>query len=283
MTSQIKTFFLLAVLTSIILFLGGMMGGRAGLMFAFIFAVVMNVGSYWYSDKIVLSMYHAQELTPADSPLLHRIVEELAANAGIPKPRIYLVPQESPNAFATGRNPENAVVAVTSGIMKILSPEELRGVIAHEMGHITNRDILIQSIAAVLGSAIMMIANMIQWATIFGFGRGDDDDGVNPFAAFALALIAPVAATLVQMAISRSREYLADETGARISHDPKALAGALYKLDAMARNVPLNASPATENMFIVSPFSGGSMANWFSTHPPIEDRIARLNAMASGR
>lgn len=283
MTSQIKTFFLLAVLTSIILFLGGVLGGRAGLMLAFIFALAMNVGSYWYSDKIVLSMYRAQELTPGDSPQLHRMVEELAANAGIPKPRIYLVPQDSPNAFATGRNPENAVVAVTSGIMRILSPEELRGVIAHEIGHITNRDILIQSIAAVMASAIMMIANMVQWATLFGFGGSDDEDGINPIAAFALALIAPVAATLVQMAISRSREYLADETGARISQDPAALAGALHKLDATARNVPLDATPATENMFIVNPFSGQNMANWFSTHPPIEDRISRLMAMASGR
>ncbi|WP_027177677.1 zinc metalloprotease HtpX [Maridesulfovibrio bastinii] len=281
MTSQIKTFFLLAVLTAIILFLGGILGGRAGLMFAFIIAMVMNLGSYWYSDKIVLSMYKAEELTPGDSPQLHKMVEELAANAGIPKPRIFLVPQDSPNAFATGRNPENAVVAVTSGIMRILSPEELRGVLAHEIGHITNRDILIQTVAAVMASAIMMIANMIQWATLFGFGGSDDDEGVNPIAAIAIAMIAPIAATLVQMAISRSREYLADETGARISHDPKALAGALYKLDATARNRPMNAAPATENMFIVNPFSGGNMANWFSTHPPIEDRIARLNSMAS--
>jgi heat shock protein HtpX len=281
MTSQIKTFFLLAVLTAIILFLGGILGGRAGLMFAFILAMVMNLGSYWYSDKIVLSMYKAEELTPGDSPQLHKMVEELAANAGIPKPRIFLVPQDSPNAFATGRNPENAVVAVTSGIMRILSPEELRGVLAHEIGHITNRDILIQTVAAVMASAIMMIANMIQWATLFGFGGSDDDEGVNPIAAIAIAMIAPIAATLVQMAISRSREYLADETGARISHDPKALAGALYKLDATARNRPMNAAPATENMFIVNPFSGGNMANWFSTHPPIEDRIARLNSMAS--
>lgn len=282
MTSQIKTFFLLAVLSSFILFLGGMLGGKAGLIIAFGLALFMNVGSYWYSDKLVLKMYRAQELAQGDAPQLHRMVEELAANAGIPKPRLYLVPQESPNAFATGRNPENAVVAVTSGIMRILSPEELRGVIAHELGHVANRDILVQSIAAVMATTVMMIANMLQWATIFGFG-GDDEEGGNPLAALAIAIVAPIAATLVQMAISRSREYLADEAGARISGDPRALAGALHKLDATARNVPLDASPATENMFIVNPLSGGNMAKLFSTHPPIEDRIARLNSMASGR
>lgn len=280
MTSQIKTFFLLAALTAIILFLGGAMGGKTGLIIAFVLAMFMNVGSYWYSDKIVLSMYKARQLSANDAPQVHAMVEELAANAGIPSPRLYVIDQESPNAFATGRNPENAVVAVTSGIMRILTPEELRGVIAHEIGHIANRDILIQSVAAVLAGAIMMIANMMQWAAIFGFGSDDEDGGVNPLAAIALAIIAPVAATLIQMAISRSREYLADSTGAAISHDPKALASALYKLDATARNIPMDANPATENMFIISPFSGGNMANWFSTHPSTEERISRLMAMA---
>lgn len=279
MTSQIKTFFLLAALTAIILFLGGMMGGRTGLVIAFALAMFMNVGSYWYSDKIVLSMYKARQLSPNDAPQVYSMVEEMAANAGIPTPRLYVIDQDSPNAFATGRNPENAVVAVTSGIMRILTPDELRGVIAHEIGHIANRDILIQSVAAVLAGAIMMIANMMQWAAIFGFGN-DDEEGVNPIAAIALAIIAPVAATLIQMAISRSREYLADSTGARISNDPKALASALYKLDANARNLPMDANPATENMFIVNPFSGGNMANWFSTHPSTEERIARLMAMS---
>ena len=282
MTSQIKTFFLLAALTSIILFLGGMMGGRTGMIIAFGLAMFMNVGSYWYSDKIVLSMYKARQLSVNDAPKVYAMVEELAANAGIPTPRLYVIDQDSPNAFATGRNPENAVVAVTSGIMRILTPEELRGVIAHEIGHITNRDILIQSVAAVLAGAIMMIANMMQWAAIFGFASDDEDGGVNPIAAIALAIIAPVAASLIQMAISRSREYLADSTGARISNDPKALASALYKLDATARNIPMDANPATENMFIVNPFSGGNMANWFSTHPSTEERIARLMAMARG-
>ncbi|WP_319763950.1 zinc metalloprotease HtpX [Maridesulfovibrio sp.] len=281
MTSQIKTFFLLAALTAIILFLGGMMGGRTGLVIAFGLAMFMNVGSYWYSDKIVLSMYKARQLSANDAPQVHAMVQELAANAGIPAPRLFVVDQDSPNAFATGRNPENAVVAVTSGIMRILTPEELRGVIAHEIGHITNRDILIQSVAAVLAGAIMMIANMMQWAAIFGFGGDDEDGGTNPFAAILVAILAPVAASLIQMAISRSREYLADSTGARISCDPKALASALYKLDATARNIPMDANPATENMFIVNPFSGGNMANWFSTHPSTEDRISRLMAMAA--
>ncbi|WP_320172010.1 zinc metalloprotease HtpX [Maridesulfovibrio sp.] len=279
MTSQIKTFFLLAALTAIILFLGSMMGGRTGLVIAFAFAIFMNVGSYWYSDKIVLSMYRARQLSASDAPMVHSMVQELAANAGIPAPRLYVIEQDSPNAFATGRNPENAVVAVTSGIMRILTPEELRGVIAHEIGHITNRDILIQSVAAVLAGAIMMIANMMQWAAIFGFGN-DDEEGSNPIAAIALAIVAPIAASLIQMAISRSREFLADSTGARISHDPKALASALYKLDATVRNLPMDANPATENMFIVNPFSGGNMANWFSTHPTTEERISRLMAMA---
>ena len=279
MTSQIKTFFLLAALTGIILFLGGMMGGRTGLVIAFGLAMFMNVGSYWYSDKIVLSMYKARQLSANDAPQVHAMVKELAANAGIPTPRLYMVDQDSPNAFATGRNPENAVVAVTSGIMRILTPEELRGVIAHEIGHIANRDILIQSVAAVLAGAIMMIANMMQWAAIFGFGGDDEEGGTNPFAAILIAILAPVAASLIQMAISRSREYLADSTGAQISNDPKALASALYKLDATARNIPMDANPATENMFIVNPFSGGNMANWFSTHPSTEDRINRLMSM----
>ncbi|CCO22683.1 zinc metalloprotease HtpX [Maridesulfovibrio hydrothermalis] len=281
MTSQIKTFFLLAALTGIIMFLGGAMGGRTGLVIAFALAMFMNVGSYWYSDKIVLSMYKARQLSPSDAPQVHAMVVELAANAGIPTPRLYVIDQDSPNAFATGRNPENAVVAVTSGIMRILTPEELRGVIAHEIGHIANRDILIQSVAAVLAGAIMMIANMMQWAAIFGFGGDDEEGGVNPIAAIGLAIIAPIAATLIQMAISRSREYLADATGAHISHDPKALASALYKLDATARNIPMDANPATENMFIVNPFSGGKMANWFSTHPATEERISKLMAMAN--
>lgn len=279
MTSNIKTVLLLGLLTGLLMLLGGAMGGRAGLMIAFGLAMLMNVGSYWYSDKLVLSMYKARELSRGDAPHIHSVVEQLAAEAGIPKPRIYLVPQEQPNAFATGRNPENAVVAVTSGIVRILNPEELKGVLAHEIGHIVNRDILIQTIAAVLGGAIVFIANMLQWTAIFGIGS-DDDEGANPIAAIAMAILAPIAATLIQMAISRSREYLADETGARLSHNPMSLASALNKLDSAAKQVPLKGSPATENMFIVSPFSGAQAAKLFSTHPPMEERIRRLKAMA---
>jgi len=279
MTSQIKTALLLGLLTALILLIGRAMGGAAGLAIAFVLALVMNVGSYWFSDRIVLSMYRAKELAPHDAPGLHSLVGELAANAGLPKPRIYLIPQEAPNAFATGRNPERGVVAVTSGIMSMLSTDELRGVLAHELGHIRNRDILIQSVAAVLGGAVMMLANMLQWAAIFGGGR-DDDEGANPLAALALAIIAPFAAMLIQMAISRSREYLADAAGAQISGRPLALASALGKLDAYSRKIPMRANPATENMFIVSPFAGARAANWFSTHPPTEERIRRLREMA---
>ncbi|QJB56351.1 zinc metalloprotease HtpX [Pseudodesulfovibrio sp. zrk46] len=282
MTSQIKTVLLLGLLTGLLMMLGGAMGGRAGLVLAFGFAMVMNVGSYWYSDKIVLKMYKAQELSPGDAPHIHRVVEEMAQAAGIPKPRIFLIPQDSPNAFATGRNPENAVVAVTRGIVNILSPDELKGVLAHELGHIANRDILIQTVAAVLAGAIVFIANMLQWTAIFGFGN-DDEEGGNPIAALAMAFLAPIAAGLIQMAISRSREYLADDTGARLAGNPLHLAGALGKLDSASKQVPMEGSPATENMFIVAPFSGKRAASLFATHPPIEDRIARLRAMAEGR
>lgn len=285
MTSQIKTALLLGLLTVLICIVGQAMGGRTGLVIAFGLALAMNVGSYWFSDKIVLSMYKARELSPADAPGLHAMVEELARNGNIPKPRIMIVPQDAPNAFATGRDPEHGVVAVTQGIMRLLSPEELRGVIAHELGHIKNRDILVQSIAAVLGGAVMMMANMLQWASIFGGTRGDDEEGggTGVLGGLLMAILAPIAASLIQMAISRSREYLADATGAQLSGTPLALAGALGKLDAYARQIPMNASPATENMFIVNPFAGLSMASLFSTHPPTEERIRRLRDMAGGR
>lgn len=281
MTSQIKTVLLLGLLTGLLMFLGGLMGGRVGLFLAFGFAMLMNVGSYWYSDKIVLKMYKARELSPGDAPHIHAVVEEMSRAAGIPKPRLVLIPQDAPNAFATGRNPENAVVAVTRGIVNILNPDELKGVLAHELGHIANRDILIQTIAAVLAGAIVFIANMLQWTAIFGFGR-DDEEGGNPIAALAMAFLAPVAAGLIQMAISRSREYLADSTGARLAGNPLHLAGALGKLDSAAKQVPMQGSPATENMFIVNPFRGRGAASLFATHPPIEERIARLRAMAQG-
>ncbi|MDR2488088.1 MAG: zinc metalloprotease HtpX [Desulfovibrio sp.] len=283
MTSHIKTALFLVLLSGLILFLGQAMGGRSGLLIAFGFALLMNIGSYWFSDKIVLRMYRAKELSPSEAPMLHSMVEELARNAGIPKPRVCLIPDSSPNAFATGRNPQHGVVAVTEGIMRLLSPEELRGVLAHEMGHIANRDILVQSIAGVLASVIMYIANMMQWAAIFGGGRDSEEGGGNIFSSLLLALLAPIAASLIQFAISRSREYLADATGARLCGNPLALASALGKLNAYSRQVPMHTgSPATAHMFIVNPFAGG-IGKFFSTHPPVEDRIRRLQDIAQTR
>ena len=280
MTSQLKTALLLVLLTALILFIGQAMGGRTGLIVAFAFALIMNVGSYWFSDKIVLRMYKAKELSPSEAPMLHAMVEDLARNAGIPKPRICLIPDDSPNAFATGRNPQHAVVAVTQGIMRLLSPDELRGVIAHEIGHITNRDILVQSIAGVLASVVMVLANMMQWAAIFGGSRSDGEGGGNVFSALLVALLAPIAASLIQFAISRSREYLADATGAKLCGNPLSLASALGKLGAYSKQVPMQqGSPATAHMFIVNPFAGG-IGKFFSTHPPLEDRIHRLQEMA---
>ena len=282
MTSQIKTLLLLGLLTGLILLLGAAAGGRAGLFIALAVALGMNFFSYWYSDRIVLTMYKARELSPGDAPALHRMVGELAASAGIPKPRLMLIPQPAPNAFATGRNPHNAVVAVTEGLVRLMPPEELRGVLAHEMGHIKNHDILIQSVAAVLATAIMFFGNMLRFTAIFGGMRSNDGEGGNPFAALALAILAPIAALLIQMAISRSREYLADATGAGLDGDPRHLATALQRLDAAAKQIPLRGNPSTENMFIVSPFAGG-LGSLFSTHPPVEDRVRRLLALRRDR
>lgn len=279
MTNQLKTGLLLGLLTAIILMFGNMLGGQTGLILAFILAIAMNVGSYWFSDRIVLSMYKARELGPEDAPALHRMVEELASRGGLPKPRIFLIPQEAPNAFATGRSPNNSVVAVTQGIMQLLSPEELKGVLAHEIGHIKNRDILIQSVAATLSGVIMFVSSMIKWAAIFGMG-GNDEEGGNPLLAIVLAIVAPIAAMLIQMAISRSREYLADRTGAKLAGNPRHLAGALEKLDAYSRRLPMKqGNLATAHMFIVNPFSGQNLANLFSTHPPVQERIQRLMAL----
>ncbi len=269
----------MAGLSALLIVMGNAFGGRTGILVALAFALIMNVGSYWYSDKIVLSMYRAQELSPSDAPLVHQILEELAQQAGVPKPRLYLVPQDAPNAFATGRDPEHGAVAVTSGIMHLLPPEQLRGVLAHEMAHIAHRDILIQTVAGVIASAITAIANMLQWALIFG-GRSRNGGGMNPLAAIAMMILGPLAAALIQMAISRRREYMADAAGAQYCADPMALAGALSKLDSHSRRIPMDANPATENMFIVSPFSGSSLNRLFSTHPPMEERIAKLQEMA---
>lgn len=281
MTSQIKTFLLLGLLSAVIIGMGGLVGGRTGLIIACGLALVMNVGSYWFSDSIVLRMYGARELSRSEAPWLHQIVESLAQRAGVPKPRICSIPEEAPNAFATGRDPEHGVIAVTDGILRILSPEELRGVLAHEMAHIVNRDILIQTIAGVMGSVIVMLANMLQFSAFFSGNRSNDEEGggTSPLAAIALAILAPIAASLIQMAISRSREYLADETGASLCGQPLALAGALHKLSGAAGALPLHSGNAcTEQMFIVKPVFGfgGSMNNLFSTHPPIEERIQRL-------
>jgi heat shock protein HtpX len=285
MANQLKTTVLLAALTVLIIFFGRALGWSQGMVIAFLFAMVMNLGSYWFSDKIVLAMYRAQELTQTEAPEIHRIVAELAQQAQIPKPRIYMLPSESPNAFATGRNPEHAVVAVTQGIVRLLKPEELRGVLAHELGHVRNRDILIGSIAATLAGAIMLIADIARFGAIFGgFGRSDDEGGGgNIISLIVMSIVGPLAAVLIQMAISRSREYIADETGARLCGNPLSLARALEKLHHGAQKIPMqNAKPATENMFIVSPFTGGGLLSLFSTHPPIEERIRRLQAMAVG-
>ena len=274
MTSQFKTALLMILMSALVIAIGVAAGGRTGLFLALAFALVMNIGSYWFSDKIVLGLYKAKELEAYDSPMLHSMVEELAQKAGLPKPKIYLVPQDAPNAFATGRDPEHAALAVTEGILKILSPNELRGVLAHEMGHIANRDILIQTVVAVMASCITSLAYILKFGAIFG---GRDSRGAG-FAPLILAILAPIAAVLIQMGISRSREYGADSTGAELSGQPDALASALAKLSASAQKLPMQAQESTAHMFIVNPLSGG-FASLFSTHPPVEERIARLRAM----
>jgi len=276
MNNVLKTTFLLGALTGLLLMFGQIFGGRAGMIIAFGFAVVMNFGSYWFSDRIVLAMYRAKPIDESDDPELFSIVRNLASRAGLPMPRVYRIPQPTPNAFATGRNPENAVVAVTDGIRSLLTTEELSGVIAHELAHIGHRDILISSIAATLAGAIMILASMARWALIFGGGRDGDN---NPFGALLMAILAPIAAIIIQMAVSRSREYQADKTGARIAGNPDSLASALEKLTMASKRVPMTASPATSHMFIVKPFSGKGVLSLFSTHPPVEKRVERLRAM----
>ena len=284
MGNRLRTTILLAALTGVIIWFGGWLGGRQGMIIALVIAGAMNFFSYWYSDKLVLGMYRAREATPAQAPELHRLVTRLAANAGLPMPRVFIIPQESPNAFATGRNPEHAVVAVTDGLMRLMDEEELAGVLSHELAHVQNRDILIGSVAATLAGAIMVLASMARWSAIFGGMRGDDDDGgAGIIGLIVMSVIAPMAAMLIQMAISRSREYLADSTGARIAGSPAGLARALNKLGTYSRRVPMHASPQTAHMFIVNPLTGGKMASLFSTHPPIEERVARLTGRPAGR
>ncbi len=275
--NTLKTMTLMVGLTLLLVWAGAAFGGRSGMTMALVFATMMNVFTYWFSDKIVLKMYRAQEVKESEAPELHSMVRRLIQKAGIPMPRIYIINQNQPNAFATGRNPDHAAVAVTTGIMRILSREELEGVLAHELAHIKHRDILISTIAATVAGAISYLAFMARWALIFG-GRGDDDDG-NPLAALAMMIVAPIAAMLIQLAISRSREYAADSGGAGIAGNPHYLASALKKLHLASQKIPLNAQPATAHMFIVNPLSGRGMAKLFSTHPPMEERIARLEGM----
>ena len=277
-----KTVILLTLLTVLFLFIGGMLGGRQGMMVAFVFAMLMNFISYWFSDKIVLKIYRAREIQEAENPRLYRIVRSQAQMAGLPMPRVYIIPTNSPNAFATGRNPSHAAVAATEGILSLLADDELEGVVGHELAHVKNRDILTQTIAATIAGAISMLAYMARWATFFGGSGGRDDNrgGGNPIALLAMAILAPIAAMVIQMAISRSREYAADAEGARISGRPLSLASALRKLHNGQVRRPLEANPSTAHLFIVSPLSGRGLANLFSTHPPVEERIARLEKMA---
>jgi len=281
--SRMKTAMLLATLTALLLWAGGSLGGETGLMTALLLAGLMNFGAYWWSDKIVLRMYRAQEVTPAQAPALHGLVRELAERGQLPMPRVYIIPEEAPNAFATGRNPQHAAVAVTEGLLRLLDREELAGVIGHELGHVKNRDTLVMTVAATIAGAVSMLANMAHWGMLFGGHRSSDDgeEGSHPAVGFLGVLLAPLAAMLIQMAISRSREFVADETGARLCGNPLALANSLLKLDAWSHQVPLTAgTPATAHLFIINPLTGGGFLRMFSTHPSTEARVERLRAMA---
>jgi heat shock protein HtpX len=282
--TAIKTTLLLGALTGLLVLIGGIFGGRSGMEVAFIIALAMNFFSYWFSDKMVLKAYGAQELDPSSAPELYSIVQELAQEAHIPVPRIYLIDTDTPNAFATGRNPRHAAVAVTRGILRICTRDELKGVLGHELSHVINRDILTSSIAATLAGAIMILASMARWGAFFGgFGGGDDDRRGNLVELLLMAFLAPLAATLIQLAIFRTREYQADASGARLTHNPLYLAGALRKLEAANERMPMDAGPATAHLFIVNPLTAqqGLMSKLFSTHPPLEERIRRLEHMAS--
>jgi heat shock protein HtpX len=274
MPNALKTALLLGALSGMLLMIGELAGGQQGLLIAFGFAALMNIGSYWFSDKIVLRMYKAQEVA-ATHPL-YEMTARLARQAGLPMPKVYVIPDSSPNAFATGRNPEHAAVAATQGIMEVFAPHELEGVIAHELAHVKHRDILISSVAATIAATVMMLARMGMYAGMFAGGRDDRDGNSNPIALIAMAIFAPMAAMMIQMAISRSREFAADAGAAAITRNPRALADALRKIDAIAHNRPMDANPATAHMFIIKPFSGGGLTSLFSTHPPTEARVAAL-------
>ena len=281
MSNILRTTILLAALTGLIVWIGQMLGGPSGAMIALVLAGVMNFGSYWFSDRIVIAMYRGREIGEADDPELVGIVRGLAQRLRMPMPRLYVIPSESPNAFATGRNPEHAAVAVTAGIRRLLDRRELEGVLAHEMAHVTNRDILISSIAATLAGAIMMTANMARWALIFGGGQRDRDGGGGALGLIATLILAPLAAIVIQAAISRSREFQADDTGARLIRDPEALASALRKIAGQAERVPLAASPQTAHLFIINPLRGSMLRTLFSTHPPLAQRVERLQRVAA--
>lgn len=278
MSNTIKTTLLLGLLTGLLLWLGQFLGGSHGMMLALIFAGVMNLGAYWFSDQIVLAMYRARPVSESDRPELYHMVHNLAMKAGIPMPRLYVIPSPAANAFATGRNPQNAAVAVTDGILNLMTLEELEGVLAHELSHVRNRDTLISAVAATLAGALMMLAHMLRWGAIFGGARDDREHAGGLFTLLAFSLLAPIAAMLIQLAISRSREFEADATAARILGTGEPLARALEKLHAASLRLPLEATPQTAHMFIVSPLTGESLARLFSTHPPIEERIRRLRS-----
>lgn len=277
MGNWFKTTLLLGAMTVLVVLIGNLFGGRQGMIIAFFIALGMNFFSYWYSDKIVLRIYHAREVTPQENPGLYTLVHEIAGKAGLPMPRIYIMPEEAPNAFATGRNPEHAVVAVTEGLLKLMGQDEIEGVLAHEIAHIQNRDILIGSIAATMAGAIMILASMARWTAFLGGGSDDDEGGgFGVIGLIAMSILAPIAAVLIQMAISRSREFQADATGAGFAGQSNGLANALEKLGAYSRRLPMAAQPNTAHMFIINPLRGGNIANLFSTHPALEERIARL-------
>ncbi len=279
MSNIFKTALLLGALTILLVLIGGAIGGQQGMVVAFVLALGMNFFSYWFSDRIVLAMYGAKPIEESQAPALYRIVRTLATRDSIPMPRVYLIPSESPNAFATGRNPQHAAVAVTEGIMRILSEEELEGVLAHELSHVKNRDVLIATIAATLAGAITYLAHMAQWAMIFGGRRDDEEEGGGVLGGILMVILAPIAAMLIQLAVSRAREYQADASGARLAGKPWGLAKALEKLETASKTTPMDASPSTAHLFIVNPLSGRSLLRLFSTHPPIEERIARLRSM----
>ncbi|MBI2490993.1 MAG: zinc metalloprotease HtpX [Candidatus Rokubacteria bacterium] len=280
MSNIFKTGLLLAVLTAMLVLIGGAIGGQQGMAVAFVMALLMNFASYWFSDRIVLAMYGARPVDEAAAPGLHAIVRRLTTRAGLPMPRVYLLPEDTPNAFATGRDPRHAAVAVTEGIMRVLDADELEGVLAHELAHVKNRDVLISTIAATLAGAITYLAHMAQWAAMFG-GRSSDDDegGSNPIGLVLMAVLAPIAAMLVQLAVSRAREFEADATGARIAGRTAGLAQALGKLQLANQAAPMAANPSTAHLFIVNPLSGSALLRLFSTHPPLEERIARLRGL----